>query len=211
MRPNQEPTFTSEDASVSSEREQDSPVVFKEESCDSFVNKENSSENTLDLKENSEQTTFENLSENSNGDKMTLKKEEGCKSDSEKRSETPPLKRLMRQDPLPLFMSEKGPSPPKKIYRDELYYKKTSRPVLCNTFHGQTCTHPSKTSHSEIQTLFQQISKIFQSICSMFIPEKSFRGSAIGLVYKRIQQIQSVCGHKEIGREVHQRIPLQQF
>lgn len=143
LRPNQEPTFTSEDASVSSEREQDSPVVFKEESCDSFVNKENSSENTLDLKENSEQTTFENLSENSNGDKMTLKKEEGCKSDSEKRSETPPLKRLMRQDPLPLFMSEKGPSPPKKIYRDELYYKKLAVPYFATpSMVKHAPTHP---------------------------------------------------------------------
>lgn len=39
---------------------------------------------------------FENLSENLNGDKMIFKKEEGCKSDFEKRLEILLLKRLMR-------------------------------------------------------------------------------------------------------------------
>lgn len=35
------------------------------------------------------------------------------------RSETPPLKRLMRQDPLPLFMSSPHHSPPKKVFKEE--------------------------------------------------------------------------------------------
>lgn len=36
-----------------------------------------------------------------------------------RRSETPPLKRLMRQDPLPLFMGSSHHSPPKKMFREE--------------------------------------------------------------------------------------------
>ncbi|KAK3085236.1 hypothetical protein FSP39_000371 [Pinctada imbricata] len=51
-------------------------------------------------------------------------------NEKSKRSETPPLKRLMRQDPLPLFMRDKGPSPPKKIFREEIYSKHHNVPFL---------------------------------------------------------------------------------
>ncbi|XP_061179720.1 uncharacterized protein LOC133188354 isoform X2 [Saccostrea echinata] len=102
-----------------------------------------SNNNQEDSLEKSEQTTSEKPSDSSECDKMTLKKEDNSKKEPEKRPETPPLKRLMRQDPLPLFMSDKGPSPPKKIYRDELYYKKFAVPYFATpSMVKHAPTHP---------------------------------------------------------------------
>lgn len=47
------------------------------------------------------------------------------------RSETPPLKRLMRQDPLPLFMNNHHHSPPKKIFKEEnIHLSKWQMPLI---------------------------------------------------------------------------------
>ncbi|XP_022339066.2 uncharacterized protein LOC111134394 isoform X4 [Crassostrea virginica] len=135
--------LTQRDSSHRTQGEDNSAIEFTEESGNSVGNKENSSEDILDSKENLEQTTSEKSSESSTCEKMTLKKEEFCKGEVEKRPETPPLKRLMRQDPLPLFMSEEGPSPPKKIYRDELYYKKLAVPYFATpSMVKHAPTHP---------------------------------------------------------------------
>ncbi|XP_048765757.2 protein tiptop-like isoform X3 [Ostrea edulis] len=109
-----------------------------------YVYKENSPQTDKYSKEISGQTISRKLSDNSHCEKMTLKREDTCKSETdEKRPETPPLKRLMRQDPLPLFMSDKGPSPPKKIYRDELYYKKLTVPYFATpSMVKHAPTHP---------------------------------------------------------------------
>ena len=147
-----------DNSSVKNEHQTNENLVTKREN-----NKEETEDRKSETKESSGDISHQVKEENSTEgkDKMTLKMEEcapkpsGIKAEKSdhkdktrpKKSETPPLKRLMRQDPLPLFMHDKGPSPPKKIFRDELYAKSHHIPYLASahaSFLKHVPTHPKQ-------------------------------------------------------------------
>ncbi|XP_060079933.1 uncharacterized protein LOC132559337 [Ylistrum balloti] len=64
------------------------------------------------------------------------------------RPETPPLQRLMRQDPLPLFLQKKQHTPPKKLFKDGFF--PTKFPIPPMTLSAMSViknapTHPKQT------------------------------------------------------------------
>ncbi|XP_069112290.1 teashirt homolog 2-like isoform X2 [Argopecten irradians] len=64
------------------------------------------------------------------------------------RPETPPLQRLMRQDPLPLFLQKKQHTPPKKLFKDGFF--PTKFPIPPMTLSAMSAiknapTHPKQT------------------------------------------------------------------
>ncbi|XP_021349967.1 uncharacterized protein LOC110448178 [Mizuhopecten yessoensis] len=69
-------------------------------------------------------------------------------SSSPSRPETPPLQRLMRQDPLPLFLQKKQHTPPKKLFKDGFFPNKFPIPPMTLSAMSvikNAPTHPKQT------------------------------------------------------------------
>lgn len=98
---------------------QESEVDDEEEGSLNTENGEYDKNIMVDEEEIKQEEKTENMeeSEKISDTKHIMDKQECSKESS--RSETPPLKRLMRQDPLPLFMNNHHHSPPKKMFKEE--------------------------------------------------------------------------------------------